>query len=348
MRILTNKYNLPDTLAKACAVDTHRVMGDLSCTTLIDAPQIRILKRLHNYEEDVIDNMYALMGTALHHILERANIVEERKRAFMLTADFIMTQAKNSKETHPDQSEKLTKLGDYLFKLIPFFFPEVESKYIFEKTLMIEIDGMKISGTFDLYDKTTGILYDYKFCSVYNYIFPEARDKWKQQLNIYAYMLEQHGYKVNGIRVVAFFRDYNVHNFMRNKDYPTQQVMEIPIDMRELPEIESFIRKRVHLHMQAEAGMMPPCSGKERWAKADQFAVKVKEGKKVSKRAKALFDSQDEANGYVLEHRHKFEDMFVEFRPGESVRCEKFCPVSSICPQRKKELEDREKQIQEI
>jgi len=342
MRILTNKFGLPDTLAKACAIDTHRVMGDISVTTLIDAPQIRILKRTNQYEEDVIDGLYALMGTALHHILERANIQEERKRAFLLTADFIMTQAKNSKESHPDQADKLEKLGNYLISLIPFFFPEIESKYIFEKTMVITIDGMTISGTFDLFDKTTGILYDYKFCSVWNYIFPEARDKWKQQLNIYAYMLEQNGYKVNGIRVVAFFRDWSSHSFVNNKDYPKKQIEEIPITMHTLPEIEAFMKRRVNLHRQAEAGNMPPCSGKERWAKADQFAIKVKGGKK----AKALFDDETSARGYVLENQHKFEGMYVEFRPGESVRCEKFCPVASFCAQRKKELEDREKQIQ--
>lgn len=344
MRILTNNFGLPDTLAKACAYDTHRTMGDISVTTLIDAPRIRILKRMNQYEEDVIDNLYALMGTALHHILERANIDSERKRAFLLTADFIMTQSKNAKDKQPDQAEKLEKLGNYLLSLIPFFFPEVESKYIFEKTQVITIDGMTISGTFDLYDKTTGILYDYKFCSVWSYIFKESQQKWKEQLNIYAYMLEQNGYKVNAIRVVAFFRDYSAHSFVNNKDYPKSQIVEIPIELRSLPEIEAFIQKRVSLHRQAEAGNIPDCSGKERWAKADQFAIKVKGGKK----ARALFDDKGSADGYVLENQHKFEGMYIEFRPGESVRCEKFCPVAKFCEQRKKELEDRNNTIQNI
>ena len=64
-RILTNKYGLPNTLYDAIKYDTHKLAGDISVTTLIDAPQVRLLKKKHTYEEDVVDGLYALMGTAL-------------------------------------------------------------------------------------------------------------------------------------------------------------------------------------------------------------------------------------------------------------------------------------------
>ena len=83
-QIITNKYGLPETLVMACKHDTHRVGGDISVTQLIDGPQVRLLKRKHDYESDVSDNLYAMMGTALHHIIERAKIQNERQKAFKI------------------------------------------------------------------------------------------------------------------------------------------------------------------------------------------------------------------------------------------------------------------------
>lgn len=333
---LTNKYNFPKTIVDACAIDTHRVAGTISVTQLIDGPQVRILKKLHDYEEDVSEKLYALMGTALHHILERANMPEIRKRAFILTADTIMREGEKVAQTDEKRGKQLQAAADYIFKLIPIFFPELGTRYIFEKTMQISFDGMDLYGTFDLYDKETGILYDYKFCSVYAWIFPESRKKWKQQVNIYASMLIKEGFPVNGIRVMAFFRDWSDSARMRNKDYPESQLMEIPIELRKVEEIDAFISKRLELHRQAEEGNVPDCTGNDRWASADQFAVMFTGGKKAHR----LFDNMELATTYVDENAHKnTKSMWIQNRLGKSVRCEKFCAVSKFCPQYKKELD---------
>lgn len=335
MQILTNKYGLPETLVKACAVDTHRTNGDISTTQLIDGPQVRILKKMHNYEVDVMDNMYMLMGTALHHILERANITEERKRAFILTAETIIREADNMMATNPEKATSLKNGANWLFNLIPVFFPEVASKYLFEKTMTYHLGGMDISGTFDLYDKETGILYDYKFCSTFNWTHPEARIKWKKQLNIYALMLENEGFKVNGIKVVAFFRDWNSHGLIRTKDYPAAQVQEINIPLHPLPEILDYMSSRVALHLQAENGNIPNCTGEDRWAKGTQYAVKASGGKKALR----VVDVKGMADQFIEENRHKYNKLFIEVRPGESSRCKNgYCPVSKHCKQHAEEL----------
>ena len=80
---LTNVHNLPEALVRAVANDPYVGGGDISVTKLIDAPQRRVLWRQHRdeVEEDVSERIWALLGQAVHHILERAGtdtLVEQR------------------------------------------------------------------------------------------------------------------------------------------------------------------------------------------------------------------------------------------------------------------------------
>ena len=339
-QILTNKFDLPQTLVAASQLDTHRVAGDISVTQILDGPRVRILKSLHTYEVDVSDNLYALMGTALHHILERANITSVRKRAFILTAETIMKNAEELSKTDPEKAAKLEAAANWIFTLVKEWFPEVSERYIFELTLRMEIGSFTVYGTFDIYDKETGTLYDYKFCSVYMWIFPENRVKWKRQTNIYAMMLRKtKGLPVNAIKLVAFFRDWNKHSLLRNKDYPDRQTKEVNIDVFNDEDILAYVQERLELHKRAEDGEDIDCTGDERWAKADEFAVKTPS----AKRALRLFPSELLATGFIQENKHKYDKSFIEFRPGDSMKCAEFCPVSKFCSQRAKELEKQAK-----
>lgn len=80
---LTNRLNLPDALVAAIANDSYVGGGDISVTKLIDSPQIRTLGRKYkdSIVVDVSERIWALMGQAVHTVLERANtsaIVEQR------------------------------------------------------------------------------------------------------------------------------------------------------------------------------------------------------------------------------------------------------------------------------
>lgn len=338
-KILTNKYNLPDTLVQAVQYDTHNLAGDISVTTLIDGPQIRYLKAIHDYEVDVKDCLYALMGTALHHVLERANISSVRKRAFMLVIDTLIEKQKEIITSAPDKASELERGAKWLTALIPIFFPEVAERYIFEVTMTLNMGTHVISGTFDLYDKHTGILYDYKFCSVYQWIFQEARKKWEEQTNIYAYMLRTTmGLNVTGIRVVAFFRDWNAGKLMQGGNYPDMQIKEIIIPLWSDEKVKDMIDYYLNIHRQAEAGNVPECSGEVRWATADVYAVR----KKGLKRAISggLKESRRAAEMFIAENNHKHGNALeIDPRPGESRRCKEYCVVAAYCPQWKAEQE---------
>lgn len=70
----TNKHALPESFVQAVTNDPYDSgQSDISCTTLIAPPQIRILRKKHASDivEDVMDRLWALFGQMGHALLER-------------------------------------------------------------------------------------------------------------------------------------------------------------------------------------------------------------------------------------------------------------------------------------
>ena len=76
---ITNLHNLPAAIVAAVQNDPYVGGGDISATKLIDAPQIRVLGGKHKDQisVDVSERVWALLGQAVHTILERAGLRQE-------------------------------------------------------------------------------------------------------------------------------------------------------------------------------------------------------------------------------------------------------------------------------
>jgi hypothetical protein len=335
---LTNKLNLPDQVVKACLYDTHKVAGDYSVSQIIDSARVRLLKRANDYEEDVSNRLYALMGTVLHSILERSNMSSVEKRAFSTVIGVMEEKMKGV--TDEQKKEGMAKAISYLNKFMAALYPEQEDRYLYEVTQRVQIGEKVLYGTPDLFDKATGILYDYKYCSVFMFTNPESQRKWEAQTNVYAWLLTQAGYEVKEIRIVAFFRDWSSQPFNKKKDYPDSQIKELILKVRSPAQMTEYVTKRMTAHQQAEeTGILPLCTGRERWATADQWAVKTPSA------AKALRVGPEEVcDKFIIDQGHRYEAMYKEFRPGQSTKCEKFCPVKDFCDQYRDEKALRLKQ----
>jgi len=73
---ITNKYNLPESFARALAHDGYDYDPEaISATGLIKAPRQRILEKRHwdELEQDVTDRVWALLGSAVHYMLDKAS-----------------------------------------------------------------------------------------------------------------------------------------------------------------------------------------------------------------------------------------------------------------------------------
>jgi len=76
---LTNKHGLPEAIVAAVQNDPYTGGGDISTTKLIDSPRVRVLSGKHHAEitVDVSERVWALLGQAVHTILERAGLRHE-------------------------------------------------------------------------------------------------------------------------------------------------------------------------------------------------------------------------------------------------------------------------------
>lgn len=76
---LTNVHGLPEAIVAAVQNDPYTGGGDISTTKLIDSPRVRVLGGKHKDEitVDVSERVWALLGQAVHTILERAGLRQE-------------------------------------------------------------------------------------------------------------------------------------------------------------------------------------------------------------------------------------------------------------------------------
>ena len=329
-----NKHNLPQYIVDAILVNDHVTQGDISVTTLIDSPQIRMLKKNSDYEMDVMDMVAMAMGTGLHTVIERGDIKGSVNSRLLQRAAGVLLELGEEKG-----SKWLMSLIDKKLK------ETIDDNIINEKTLSIEFDGMEISGTFDRFDIANKHMDDNKMTGASAVMFPEQKKAWDRQLNVYAYMLRQNGYDIKTARIIAFLKDWSKMKVKSNKDYPKTPIIMHDIKLYDDKIMEKYLKQRVNLHRRAEQGEEIPCTVEERWAKPDMFAAKLEGGK----RAKKVLDNEKLIDAYILKEQPKHAKTLVkEFRPGQSLRCSEYCPVSKFCPQYKKEMEITANNSQDI
>jgi hypothetical protein len=75
---LTNTYNLPSPLVAALKADWYHQPGHISVTGLIQPPRMRqlIARNQDIISEDVSDRIWMLLGSAIHGVLDRADVAD--------------------------------------------------------------------------------------------------------------------------------------------------------------------------------------------------------------------------------------------------------------------------------
>lgn len=341
-RKITNKHGLPDSFMNAFNRDTHPVSGDISVSQLLAPPQVRYLKRMHDIEEDVIDYIFAVFGTALHKWIEAGNSPSFDITAIEHVADIAKAKFNETGDIRYQNLVKAVK------SLLP---PPIEGNKIFvEQTMNVTLGDITLYGTSDYIEldgvsevveigkikMESSIIEDHKLCSTYAWIYKESRNKWVEQLNVYAWMAEKNGFPpVKELWINAYFRDWSQSRLLKGGDYPKQPFKRIQIERKSNEEIEEFIKSRLELHRMADNGTPPECDGNDRWATADSYAVKVKSNPKKAVTG-SIVDTREKAEAFIKQNAHKLIEPYIEERPGESRKCESYCAVRTVCPQYKR------------
>lgn len=295
-RILTNKFFLPDAFVRAVKNEKYSSRGNISITSLIDSPRVRLLKKHHTYEEDVSSTVWALFGTAVHAIIER------------------------SSEFHDD----------------------VEN----EMQLSMMIDDWEVTGTCDMYEKSTCTITDWKVTSVWKVIKGLSDDDgWVKQTNCYAAMIRAKGLDVKSIKVIAILKDWKAREAMYNADYPQQPVVTLHVPVYSHQGMIDYMTKRVKLHKEAEQlfynsssdgtvseDKLPVCTPQERWS-TGQIWKMVTSQKKRSIKNFTIENKHDEedAIAFHTSNLKKYPDLTIKKEMSQDRRCAEYCPVNSHC-----------------
>lgn len=204
-----------------------------------------------------------------------------------------------------------------------------------EEALTTEILGWKVTGHYDLTEFVLDgeLLTDWKFTSVYAMKDKELKPEWDAQVNIYAELLRLSGKIVSKAQVVAIGRDWSRSRAARESDYPQRQVIIKPVLLWSSEKVNAYLHERIALHQQADReGVWPECTEEERWARPAKWAIMKKGNKKATK----LCDSEQDAKGWLDQILGGKNMYSIDYRPGESIRCQSYCPVAQFCQQAKK------------
>lgn len=301
---LTNNMLLPEPLVQAIANDQYQSRGDISVTTLIDAPKQRILKKFFEYDEDISNLIYSLQGTSVHSMIERAEIFMNKNTPEHLR-DWV-----SEKQMEVDyEGWKVTGTCDQI---------QLSDEHLYD---------WKVTSVWQVLGTEDTKIEWVRQTNIYAH-----------------WLRTYYGIKISKISIIAILRDWSKMKSGFDRTYPKQQVVQITIPVIEDAKIDAYIRKRVQLHQKAELDFrnlgidsVPECSDKERWLRAEVW--KVKKGS-ASSRSLKNFDinsPQDKLNVYDYINQQSeatktdVDKYIVEKVPGESFRCNNYCSVRNFC-----------------
>ncbi len=199
-----------------------------------------------------------------------------------------------------------------------------------ETRLYADVSGWTVGGQLDNLHLSDGVLSDYKFTSVYSLLYGE-KPEWTRQLNCLAQLVIENGGVVNKLQIVVLARDWSATR-AKERGYPKSpvQVVEIPLWLES--ERMLYLMDRVKLHQGAELAFangdtVLECNKEERWERDPKFALM----KKGNKRAVKLYEEEADAQVALVTSG---TNHYIEVRPGERVRCERYCVLSKcgVCP----------------
>ena len=159
--------------------------------------------------------------------------------------------------------------GQLMHALLERALPPGQTEYILERRLFAEVNSWRVSGQFDLYERATETLFDYKFVGAYaiKLALREGKPEWEQQLNSLAFLARKNGIPVKNLKIIGCARDYSE----RIEAEGLAPIETISFQCWPDEKAEKFVTDRVQLHQNAmslQDENLPLCSKEERWENA--------------------------------------------------------------------------------
>lgn len=217
--------------------------------------------------------------------------------------------------------------------------------------VVIDVDGKKciVHGKFDLYDKETKELTDWKLTSPQSMMYP--KEEHHKQLNILKYILESAGWEVKKIGNMYLFPHLDKTK-MKMPGYPQRSAMykEAPIYSRE--EVEEYIRERLRAHIAAESqtdSQLTECTNDERWIRNSVYHLYLRKKAKpfdFSSRKTLETKGRKKILRYLKAEGIKKKDAQIVYKRGFPTKCG-YCDAAPFCKQYQDEKLQLEPQTDE-
>jgi len=214
-----------------------------------------------------------------------------------------------------------------------------------EQYMKMTVNGMDVTGRSDLIIGNE--LIDLKVTSVYSFLLGE-KETWVKQLNVYNYLAYFYGMKVECAKIYGILRDWSEMKQYGNPDYPLIPFFEQEIKLWSLDHTQKYIEAMVSLHKAADLWLtqenvndhglpsMLYCTAADRWLRPTTYAVM--KGKNV--KATRVLDTFDEANQWMIDNGKTEKEFYIAERPGQAVRCERYCVCKPVCPMMQREVKE--------
>ena len=242
----------------------------------------------------------------------------------------IVLEKRHGHEVERDASDMIWAIfGTAVHKIIEEATEEADQ--IKEARLYEHIEGMTVTGKFDLYDARTKTAHDWKTCSVWKIVYGDFED-WRKQLLMYAWLLTKAGFPCLRGEITALMKDHSKSKAKVDPSYPQYPVRQIAFNFTEadIEQVEQDITAKVIEVVDAmllEDSDLTPCTPEERWNSGDKYAVM----KGKNKRALRVLDSEAEAKAWLEANEDK-GGTHIEIRCGEDKKCSEYCSVNTYCP----------------
>ena len=295
---ITNNFGMPQPFVDFAINDKYsKGKADISVTTLIDSPKIRLMKEKHDHEieVDAVDMVWALFGTAVHSVLENSKQSEDiitEERLYSTISGWVLSGAIDRQEIKGDQitivDYKVTSVWSVIYGK-----PEWENQLNCYAYLVNDKNAFNKRNVTNL--KICAILRDW------NRRDAERKPDYPQAPIVFV--------------DIPLWDHEKASKYIINR-MALHQEAQILYDMH---------------------GDLGLCSDEDTWKKPDTWAVKKKGQKRAlrvldtEKDAKEYIEWHNKTDDAYI----KKTNLEIEFRGGEYTRCGNYCSVADFCKQKK-------------
>lgn len=291
---------------------------------LVDSPRIYALKKQNDYYEDVAGELFDQMISES----VRLSLFPNGMKATMvlhLAANDLREFSKTLDTVDRDNFQKINSVADFVDAISP----HENEPYFVNQKVSTQIKGWKVSGLIPLFNKETGTLYDFKYCSSQTY-----KDRWlkplrEKELNALSWVMEQNDLEIKEIRVVYLIGNWRAYNpEMTPAGYPPSKFFEETVEMMEPNKLTNFMLTQMMNHISAEM-KLPLCSAQELWSTGTLYKV-YKPNKKSPERIET---NEKIIDDYIAKNdpKNRFR-LRKEITVGKAARCVG-CVVNTCCGQ---------------